>query len=203
MSGTHYQSKLSPAAGFTSAKTAGPVPVSSGVIGDLLVQATLDPAVRRIEFIRHHMVGARAVVVDALVFNVEGARKVIDVPGASQPRSIDDEGLFLIAAEELGLETLTITAAQICSEPRAGNSRLVWACRRWRVAAGDRVRILHVLSEEGEMTLPRIAVHARFSSDPVAAVLALACADLVELDLKSFPLGPETRIRRRLFEEIP
>jgi hypothetical protein len=203
MSSLTHHPKCSGAGQFTSAKTAGPIPITSSVIGDLLVQATLDPAVRRIEFIKEQPVRGRAAVVDALVFSFDDGRKVVEVAEMRQTRSIDDEGLFLLAVEQLGLGMLTVTAAEIAREPRAGNSRLVWACRRWRVAAGDRVRILHVLSEEREMALPRVAAHARFSSDPVAAVLALACADLVEADLETIPLGPETRIRRRIHEENP
>ena len=45
------------------------------------------------------------------------------------------------------------TAASIRAEPRFTTTRLIQACKRTPVTAGDRVRILHQLDECGAMRL--------------------------------------------------
>ena len=72
---------------------------------------------------------------------------------------------------------------------------MIWACRRRYIAAGDQVRILHVLAENGGTPLVDVASAARATADGVGVVLAMACRGLVSLDLDG-PLTPETRVRR-------
>lgn len=88
------------------------------------------------------------------------------------------------------------TAATIHAEPRFGTVRLIRACKRTPVTAGDRVRILHQLDETGTMRLVDCAGMAMNAADGVAAVLALACEGLVAVEIDR-PILPETRVRRR------
>ena len=88
------------------------------------------------------------------------------------------------------------TASRIRAEPRFTTVRLILACKRTPVTAGDRVRILHQLDEAGTMRLVDCAGMAMNTVDGVAAVLALACEGLVEVDI-SRPILPETQVRRR------
>jgi len=88
------------------------------------------------------------------------------------------------------------TAASIRAEPRFTTTRLIQACRRTPVTAGDRVRILHQLDECGTMRLVECASAAMNASDGVAAVLALACEGLIAVDITR-PILPETQVRRR------
>ncbi len=88
------------------------------------------------------------------------------------------------------------TAASIRAEPRFTTVRLITACKRTPVTAGDRVRILHQLDEVGAMRLVDCAGAVMNSQDGVAAVLALACEGLIAVDI-SRPILPETQIRRR------
>lgn len=88
------------------------------------------------------------------------------------------------------------TAASIRAEPRFTTVRLIMACRRTVVTAGDRVRILHQLDETGTMRLVDCASAVMNSADGVAAVLALACEGLIAVDI-SHPILPETPVRRR------
>jgi hypothetical protein len=93
---------------------------------------------------------------------------------------------------ELHLET----AATLRAEPRLTTLRLVLACRRTFVCAGDRVRILHCLDECGTARLVDCAAVVRQGQDGVAAVLALALEGFVALDIDA-PILPETPVRRR------
>ena len=88
------------------------------------------------------------------------------------------------------------TAANIRAEPRFTTMRLIMACKRTPVTAGDRVRILHQLDELGTMRLVDCASAVMNTQDGVAAVLALACEGLVAVDI-SRPILPETQVRRR------
>jgi hypothetical protein len=185
---------------FTSAKTAAAIPVAHNLVRDALVQAALDPAIREIEFIPTVACHDKVVALAAIVFRGDAGSQVLDIPEVRPLRSVDDEGLALLAIDQLGLTALMMTAADIRRQPRAANSSLVWNCRHTRVQISDRVRVLQALSEDGPMPLARLSSEVRWGIDPVAAVLALACCDLVELDLTTIPVGPETAVRRRMGE---
>ncbi len=88
------------------------------------------------------------------------------------------------------------TAASIRAEPRFTTMRLIMACKRTPVTAGDRVRVLHQLDESGTMRLVDCASAVMNTADGVAAVLALACEGLIAVDI-SRPILPETQVRRR------
>jgi hypothetical protein len=88
------------------------------------------------------------------------------------------------------------TAATIRAEPRFTTVRLIMACKRTPVTAGDRVRVLHQLDEVGAMRLVDCASAVMNTQDGVAAVLALACEGLIAVDI-SRPVLPETQVRRR------
>jgi hypothetical protein len=185
---------------FVSAKTVSPIRFTAPAVHTALVQATLDPAVRSLGFVPTVVVSNTTVTVDVAVLSRPDGRYRLDVAGADQVRDIDEEGLFLLALERLGLPPLTLTHEDLERQPHHSNCCLVWASRRVRVHASDRIRSLQLLTEEGSATLSQTAAEMRLASDPVAAVLALACQDLVEIDLRSSPLGPESIVRRRVPE---
>ncbi|MGO4527041.1 hypothetical protein AB4097_19540 [Microvirga sp. 2MCAF35] len=88
------------------------------------------------------------------------------------------------------------TVASIRAEPRFTTMRLILACKRTPVTAGDRVRVLHQLDEVGAMRLVDCASAVMNTQDGVAAVLALACEGLIAVDITR-PILPETQVRRR------
>jgi hypothetical protein len=95
-----------------------------------------------------------------------------------------------------GRPFLIETAASSRAEPRFTTMRLIMACKRTPVSAGDRVRVLHQLDEMGTMRLVDCASAVMNTQDGVAAVLALACEGLIAVDI-SRPILPETQVRRR------
>ena len=95
-----------------------------------------------------------------------------------------------------GRPFLIETAASIRAAPRFTTMRLIMACKRTPVSAGDRVRVLHQLDEMGAMRLVDCASAVMNTQDGVAAVLALACEGLIAVDI-SRPILPETQVRRR------
>jgi len=185
---------------FIAAKTLIAIPIVHDLVRVALVQASLDPAVRAIEFISTVAAYGKIVALNSIIFRHDAGRQVLDIPEARPLRAIDDEGLALLASDQLGLSTLTLTGDDLKRQPLASNTSTVWACRHTPIRANDRVRALQALSDDGPMQLGRLSAELRWSIDPVGAVLSLACLDLIELDLVSIPLGPETIVRRRVPE---
>jgi hypothetical protein len=182
---------------FISAKTTFVIPAPHTLVRDALVQSTLDPAVRAIEFLATARVDATQVNLGAIVIVRDDGRFVLDVVPARPIRDIDHEGLALIALAQLDLMPITLTAAEIKREPRFANSRLVWSHRLCPVGIAMRMAVLQTLSADGPMALSRLLSAVRGERDPSPAVMALTCSDLIELDLVSGPLGPQTIARIR------
>jgi hypothetical protein len=182
---------------FISAKTTVAIPSACSLVRDALIQSTLDPSVRAIEFLAQARVAATPIDLNAIVIVRDDDRFYLDVVPARPLRDAEDEGLALIALAELDLEPLTLTAADIKREPRFANSRLVWSYRLAPVGISLRMRVLQTLADDGPMSLSRLLGALRNDRDPSPAVMALACSDLIELDLVSRPLGPLTIARAR------
>jgi hypothetical protein len=182
---------------FVSAKTTTAIPTSCALVRDSLIEATLDPQVRAIEFLAQTQIGPTPVDLDAIIIVRDDGRFVLDVVPARRVRDVEHEGLALIVLAELGLTPITLTAADIKREPRFANSRLVWSYRLHPVGIGLRMRALQTLADDGPMPLSRLLSAVRSDRDPSPAIMAMTCSDLIELDLVSRPLGPETIARAR------
>jgi hypothetical protein len=182
---------------FISAKTRTAIPTTCGLVRDALVAASLDPIVRSIDFVPSTTVAATQVNLNAIVLVRDDGRYFLDVVPARPLRDVENEGLSLIAIEQFGLPSIVLTADDIRREPRYANSRLVWSYRLSRVGITLRMKILQTLLDDGPMTMASLLSTVRANQDPGPAVLALACSNLLELDLVSRPLGPLTIVRYR------
>jgi hypothetical protein len=193
------QNQRAAAAGtlFISAKTSTAIPARNLLVRDALVEASLDPSVRSIDYLASARVASASVRLDAVIIARDDGRYVLDVVEARPLRDMDAEGLAQIAFLDLGLTPLTMTRADIQREPRFTNARLVWHYRMHPVGISLRMRILGILGDDGPMTLARLLAAIRSDRDPSPAILALACSDLIELDLITRPLSPETIARSR------
>jgi hypothetical protein len=161
------------------------------------VQASLDPLVRSIEHVPSAVVAAEPVELDAIVLRRDDGLFMLDVVPARRIRGARNDGLAATAIVKLGLTPLTLTAQELGCEPRCANARLVWSYNGSRVPFDLRMRILQILTDDGPMQLGRLLETVRSERDPAPALMALACADIVELDLKSVPLGPMTPVGAR------
>jgi hypothetical protein len=182
---------------FVSAKTATAIPVRHPALRDALIQASLDPQVRSIAYVASTSVASEQVELDAVVIRRDEGRFLLDVVPARRMRDVKEKGRGQIALSELGLKQIILTTEEIRREPRYTNARLVWSYREIPVPVGLRMRILQMLLDEGPMPLGELLKSIRSERDPAPAVMALACADLLSLDLASQPLGPLTIARYR------
>ena len=163
---------------FLSAKTSTAIPARCGLLREALVQASLDPKVRSIEYVASAVVASEPIDLDAIVLRRDDGRFLLDVVPAGRVRGQKDCRSAASAVAELGLTPLTVTAEDIA-----------------RVEL--RLAILKTLMDEGPMPLGRLLETVRSEHDPAPALMALACADAVELDLESLRLGPMTMVSPR------
>jgi hypothetical protein len=183
---------------FMSAKTkAGPIPARHPALRSALVLASLDPSVRSIVHVARANVGSDPVDVDAVVLARDDGRFVLDVVPARRPLKFDEAALRGIALRSLGLASLTVTSEDLAIEPRRSNVDLVWSHRGRSVALDLRLGIIQVLLDDGPLSLGQLLQRVRADREPAAAVMALACDDLLELDLTSDRIGPATTVRSR------
>jgi hypothetical protein len=176
---------------FFGAKAAGGIPLASPLMENALIQASLDPEIEKIERLAmSHQ--------DLVVLHAAGRRSVLDV-ASRKTRDAAEARQFRIALSDLGLDLLQRSQSDIRREPCFSNCSMVWSYADHRVAVGDRIRIMQMLADEGPLRIGDLVGDARFRGDPSAALMALACHDVVELDLGDAVLGPATnaRIRRR------
>ncbi|WP_456854385.1 hypothetical protein [Bradyrhizobium sp. USDA 4501] len=103
----------------------------------------------------------------------------------------------IYALERYGLRLLERDASDIRREPLFTNSRAVWSYARHQVSLLDRQRIGLALEEGGPQSLAELEERARPSRDIVASVCALACADLVSLNIHHLALGRATVVSAR------
>lgn len=182
---------------FTSAKTTVAIPIPHPAIEDALVQLTLDPHVLSIDYIASTTVESEPVDLGAIVVQGEGGDFLVDVVAARPIRDLEHEGLVLIGLRKLNLPRRVIRSEDLRREPNFSNSRLVWLYSRHHVPLDLRIRILTLLSQKRSMKLGELLQEIEGGSGGSRAVMALACSDLLELDLKSQPLGPTTLVRSR------
>jgi hypothetical protein len=181
---------------FVSAKTATAIPARHPALRDALIQASLDLEVRSIAYVASSTsVGSEQVELNAVVVQRDEGRFLLDVVPARRIRDVEEKGLAQIALTELGLKRIILTAEEIRREPRYTNAHFVWSYREIPVPVGLRMRILQMLLDEGPMPLGELLKSIRSERDPAPAVMALACADLLYLDLVSQPLRPATIVR--------
>jgi hypothetical protein len=147
-----------------------------------------------IVYIPSASVASQTVQLEAVVVQRDDGCYLLDVVPARRVWDLEQARLTEIALAQLGLRLMVLTAEEIRREPQCTNGRLVWSYRGKFVPIGLRMRILLTLRDEGAMPLGDLLKSIRSDVDPAPAVMALACANLVDLDLVSQPLSPTTLV---------
>ena len=158
-------------------KALRPVVARSAFAHGALVLATLDPAVRSI-------VPPADPEATADLLMVDGARVRLLVveDGAVAPMgAADDPGLRVVSRD---------------GGPTSLHSFLIWACRRQRMDYSEQEAVVARLRARGPLPIADLADLVTSSPDPLAAVLGLACRDVVEIDVRQ-PPGPDATVRAR------
>jgi len=181
---------------FVSPKVTTAIPITHPAIREALILASLDPRVRAIDYVASAVVASEHVVdVGAIIVQRDNARFLLDVVPGRRIRNVEDEGLALLAIEELGIKPWVISAKSLRREPRYSNALFVWLYNGHRVPPEQRKRILRALTDKEPIELGQLERIVRSRRDPFNSIMALVCADLVELDLVSQPIGRTTIVK--------
>jgi hypothetical protein len=180
---------------FVSTKTAIPIPSKHPALCEALIQLSLDPRVRSIDYVKTAIVASEKIDLRAVVVQRVDGRFFLDVVQARPIRDLEHEGLTLIALRKLGLRPWVISGESLRREPGYSNALFVWSYNGYRVPPEQRRRILRVLTDKEPIELGQLERSVR--SDPFYSVMSLACADIIELDLISTPLGRRTTVKLR------
>ena len=173
------------------------IPIRTSLHRDALIQSVLDPHVRSAEFLKEVRFGADVVTVNSIVLRRDDGAYMLDIVGHTIPRDVDQEETLYSGLKSLGLSLLRLDAADIRREPKLSSAREIWSYRTFDVPPRDRTRILSALSEYGPRPLASLEdiVQSRFELS--ASVYRLACEDLVEIDIATRALGPNSIVRAR------
>jgi hypothetical protein len=151
------------------------IPVRHHLFRDALAQATLDTAVRSIDYIPTARIASTTVQVDAILIERDDSRFHLEVMEIRPRLSSSEIRLVAHALSSLGLRPWVLNEADILSEPRCTNVRTVWAHADHAVSIGLRLQVLGALTDEGAMPLAELLGRLRTDRDPAPAVMALAC----------------------------
>lgn len=117
---------------FTSAKTKIPIQNRGGIVRDALIQSSLDPNVRALDFVEEAAMGTASVALNAIVIEQDGGRFYLDIAAARPLFGLEEKDMFDAALARLGLMPIVLTSADILREPGFSNARQVWACGQLR-----------------------------------------------------------------------
>lgn len=178
---------------FVSAKCAG-VKAESPSLRRALVWASLDADVRSIQVENITRTPGPRARTEFVVLDYGGTLHVLDVVSARTPLDCAMRQRDEADWRAFGFRLLTIDADDLARGTRFETACEIWMHRRASVPASVRIQALQVLDHDGTVTLDELLRRLRADSDPLPAVLAMACRNELTLDLGSL-LGPETMVR--------
>jgi hypothetical protein len=181
---------------FASAKTTTGIPVLHDAVYAALLLQNFDPSVRRIDFASAPRPCAASLTFGTITLIRAEGRVILDIvdgKAAREPEPGTPAASRPVA--DADVPTISLTAEEIRNDARLPNARLVWSYRRTPVGIALRLQILEMLADEGPMTFSDLLGAVRTPADPAAALMALACSNLVEIELDRGPIGPSTKVR--------
>ncbi|MFT3940220.1 hypothetical protein [Rhodopseudomonas sp.] len=174
-------------------KARRPIPILSPLFRDAVIQASLNPRVRKLSFVRTLCFRGVEVPADLLLLHGED-RVAMELLDARPLRGLDEIGMLLLALERSGSRLRQMSARDVEQEPLLSNCRLVWNSRDAEVHRADRHAIFAALGQ-GATKLGELRRSCGLGCETVHALM---CADLIGADL-SLPLNDDlaiVRIRR-------
>lgn len=179
---------------FVSAKSTVAIPIYNPLARDALIQASLDPAVSKIDFLSSANIRGQHVRLDAIVIHRDGAKYSLEI-GSARQRDFDEEGLVLVAFSDLGIASLEQRAEEILQEPRLSNARAIWRNFKTEVSFADRAEIIGALETYGALSIRELHKVVQVSRPLTTLVYALACDGSIEIDISKRALSGRTVVR--------
>lgn len=178
---------------FVSVKCRRAIPSRSPLLRDFLIQSTLDPSITSIDYIPTHIIDGKPVNLNAVVIERDGLRHAVDLVDERPLRTIDDEGMSMIARKSLGLRVMPLRAAQIRAEPRLTNSREIWSHRSTNLIIEDRAAIVDAIEGSGPITIAELRALVKTTRPVATCVFAMACEGELVIDATAL-LGRQSMV---------
>lgn len=178
-----------------SPKSDGAILAPSPLHRDVLIQSSLDPHVRFIRTIDPIRSDLPSTPARPIVLDRDDGCYLIEIVDPSYPRPRHQQVLFS-QLHLHGASLIELTFDEVRREPRFGNARRVWEFSSDDPPARRRERILDALHERGPRTIYELE-RLLGMTDALPAVCAMACANLVEIDIDTDLLGARTIVRPR------
>jgi hypothetical protein len=182
---------------FASPKCTVAIPVCDVLLRDALQQASLEPSVRAIRYRKTSDLQCPQIPLTGIVLDRVDGNFLLEVCERRRELSAEERVCLVKTLELSGLRLLERDAFDVKREPLFSNARYVWSYERYNVPLKDRLRIAAALTEDGPQSILELEERARPTSDILAAICALACEDLVEINIHDAFLGPRTIVRGR------
>ncbi|QHP68131.1 hypothetical protein EI171_13225 [Bradyrhizobium sp. LCT2] len=180
---------------FSGPKCKVAIPIESLLLRDALREASLDAQVRALQYRKApNLYGTPPTLMSVVLQRIDGDFLLAVCERRPQRSAAEYQRLAEMLASE-GLRLLERDADDIRREPIYSNVREVWSNARFHVSLRDRLKIGAALAEDGPQTILEIEERARPCCDIIAAVCALACEGLLEIDVRDAPLGPRSVVR--------
>lgn len=177
---------------FTSPKCRAAIPVPAGLLRHALEQASLDPSVRQIEYRSGPEVECPPISLAGVVLRREDGPYLLRIHSTRPKLGEEELGRLNFVLARHGLRLLERDASDLYREPLFSNVRAIWSHASRHVSLMDRLKI-SVALEDGPQTILELETRARLT-DVVASVCALACENLLRLDIYGEVLGPRTLV---------
>jgi hypothetical protein len=182
---------------FTSRKCKVAIPIAEVLLRYALQQASLESTVRAIHYRKASNILPEQVSLAGVVLIRADGNFLLKVCETRPYRSDEEAARLDYALRSNGLRLLERDALDVRREPLYSNARAVWARRRYDIPLLDTLKIAAAL-EAGLQSVLELNRRARPTCDILAALSALACADLVQFtNIDDTCLGPRTIVRER------
>jgi hypothetical protein len=169
---------------FISHKASRAIPFTSALTRDFLIQATLDPDIRRIEYQSSVIMDERIVSAGGIIVQRFDGRFAVDLVHARPTNDPAAEALTQLAFARRCHGIIEVNAADVRTEPRCSAAREVWSHRTVRMHADDRAEILETLERDGPVELAQLVESVSTRGEARALIYALASEGAVEVDLR-------------------
>jgi hypothetical protein len=180
---------------FAGPKSTCAIPAKHPLLRDALIQASFDESITSIDFMHCACIAGRCVVLDAVIVTKYGRRYELDVVAARPLNDIDNEGLRLIALEQLDISPIKLGEADIRAEPRCTTAREIWKHRLTKVPFRQSMAITDAIDECGPLTITEVEDRHSGSMATLNVIFSLVATGLLTIDINR-PVGPTTVVRR-------
>jgi hypothetical protein len=175
---------------FNSIKTIKPIPIDSPATRMALLHLTLDPAVIAIDYFEE-IPSPEGFISARCIFVRDGrGRHLLDIWSNPPAEKVID------IVRELEIPLWTISKETLTEEPQSTNESNVWKHRGHLIPVHFRMQVAAKLRRKPALPMNELETAIVGFKSVREPILALACASLVWIDLKTTALGPSSTVHR-------